>query len=272
VGQYQSRFKGSGLNFTELREYSPGDDIRRIDWKASARSQRVYVKSYEEERCLNILTCLDISSSFLHCLTPLYHQYAIECLATLAYLARASNDEFGILLFSDEVHTILSPASSRVHWNRATKLLLSLHNFNNRLLQEPKQTDLKCISKTVSQILKHPSILYLVSDFIFKDKTSISNTLKSLRGRHKVICVHICPQIDHWLPKTGLTRIVDAEDGRERIIDCSSTKIRSFLSNQQAQDNKLVAELCKKNGASYIQITTDVAKAISNFLCNTQNL
>ena len=113
IGHYVSLFKGVGLNFTELREYSPGDDIRRIDWKSSARSDRVYIKSYEEERRLNVITCVDISSSLSHSLSSVHHQYTLQTAASLAYLARESHDEFGLSFFSDAPIVSINPSSKK---------------------------------------------------------------------------------------------------------------------------------------------------------------
>lgn len=269
VGQYISLFKGIGLNFTELREYSAGDDIRRIDWKSSARNDRIYVKSYEEERQLHVMTCVDISSSLSHCFTPVNHQYAVQTAAALAFLARESHDEFGISFFGSTPVTTLDPSSKKAHWHKVIQTLHSINSFTDSTIQKQIGTDFSAITALLKNKLLRPSIIFIISDFIVPDPEAIRECLKNIGAPHKIICMHITPSIESWLPRTGLTRVVDSETGFSRIINSSSEKVRSFLHQEQLKRREKIASICSANRATYVKLQDDVGQSLIKFLRRT---
>lgn len=269
VGQYISLFKGIGLNFTELREYSAGDDIRRIDWKSSARNDRIYVKSYEEERQLHVITCVDISSSLSHCFTPINHQYAVQAAASLAFLARESHDEFGISFFGSTPVTTLDPSSKKAHWHKVTQILHSINSFTNPAVHQRIGTDFAAITLLLRNKLRRPSIVFIISDFIVPDEEAIRECLKNIGAPHKIICMHVTPSIESWLPRTGLIRVVDSETGFSRIINSSSEKVRSFLTSEQQQHREKIASICAASRATHVTLQDDVGQSLLKFLRRT---
>jgi uncharacterized protein (DUF58 family) len=269
VGQYISRFKGTGLNFTELREYSAGDDIRRIDWKSSARNDRTYVKSYEEERQLRIMACVDVSSSLSHCFTPIHHQHAVQAAASLAFLARESHDEFGLSLFGDGPLTATDPSSTKVHWHQVTQLLHSLNSFTYSAVRQRTGTDFRAVTTLLKNKLRRPSLVFIISDFITPDHEAIRDCLKHIGAAHKIICMHISPSIESWLPRAGLTRVMDSETGISRIINSSSEKMRSFLTQEQLTHRDTIASLCAAHRGTYVTLQDDVGQSLMKFLRRT---
>jgi uncharacterized protein (DUF58 family) len=269
VGQYISLFKGIGLNFTELREYSAGDDIRRIDWKSSARNDRIYVKSYEEERQLHVMACVDVSSSLSHCLSPIHHQHTIQTAASLAFLARESHDEFGLSFFGDTPLTALDPSSKKAHWHKVTQVLHSFNSFTNPAVHHRTGTDFGAITTLLKNKLRRPSLVFIISDFIVPDDEAIRSCLKNIGAPHKIICMHITPPVESWLPRTGLTRVVDSETGSSRLLNLSSEKVRAFLSQEQLKHRENIASISTANRAIYVTLQDDVGQSLMKFLRRT---
>ena len=270
AGQYVSLFKGIGLNFTELREYSAGDDIRRIDWKSSARSDRVYVKSYEEERQLHIITCVDISSSISHCFSPTHHMQTVQSAASLAYLARESHDDFGLSFFSDTPLTVLEPSSKKAHWHKIAQVLGALNSFSYPSVQKRSSTDFTAVTTLLRNRLRRPSIIFIISDFITSNSDNIRDCLKAVGAPHKVICMHITPSVESWLPKTGITRVIDAESGEFRTINTSSQKMRLFLMQEQLKHREKIASICAAHrGTTYVGLQDDIGQSLMKFLRRT---
>ena len=251
VGAYLSRFKGRGMDFEELREYMPGDDVRDIDWNVTNRMGRPFVKRYREERELAVVLAVDISaSSAFGSLRRTKREFATEIAATLAISASRSSDKVGLLLFTNEVELYLPPRKGRRHILRVLREMLAF---------EPKHkgTNIPAALNFVNHVIKRRSITFLMTDFLHSfggvqssssartgDNTqSRSSALQSNRdviqelgltnSRHDLVCLHLHDPREDTLPGAGLLTIEDAETGELLELDSSSAAVR----NQFARTN-----------------------------------
>ncbi len=261
IGNYQSAFKGAGLTFSELREYAPGDEVRSIDWKASARSSRVYVRSYEEERQLRMLVALDVSASLNSSITACSRKRSVEFCALLAYLARQSHDQFGLCLFSSGIHTILPPDSTRAHWQHITQELTA--QLHPAVEKQPRTTSLPSLFTELKSHLRNKTCIFIVSDFF---ASSYEKELGVLASKNFTTCVHISPELDEWLPKSGLMYLQDAESTQMQMIDSSSEQTRASLSRAIEHQRDSVKEIALRCRAHYLPITHNADGPFFKFL------
>lgn len=261
IGNYQSAFKGAGLTFSELREYAPGDEVRSIDWKASARSSRVYVRSYEEERQLRMLVALDISASINSSITVCSRRRSVEFCALLAYLARQSHDQFGLCLFSSGIEAILPPDSSRAHWQHVTKTLTC--QLQPDVQSQARTTSLPNLFTELKSHLRSKTCVFVVSDF-FSD--AYEKELGTLASRNFTTCVHISPELDEWLPKGGLMYLQDAESMQMQMIDSSSLETRASLQRAIEHQRNNVKDVALRCRAHYLPITHNADGPFFKFL------
>lgn len=245
VGAYLSRFKGRGMDFEELREYIPGDDVRSIDWNVTNRMGRPFVKRYREERELAVVLAVDISaSSSFGSLRRTKREFAIEIAATLAISASRSSDKVGLLLFTDDVELYLPPRKGRRHILRVLREMLAF---------EPKRrgTNIPVALNFVNHVIKRRSIVFLMTDFLHsfgdltarpeisrpaQDKAANRDVIQELgltNSRHDLVCLHLHDPREDTLPVAGLLTIEDAETGELLELDSSSAAVR----NQFARTN-----------------------------------
>ena len=217
-GEYHSVFKGRGMEFAEVREYSYGDDIRKIDWNVTARANKPFIKIFEEERELTVMLVVDVSKSGqFGTVASTKNEIATEICAVLAFSAIRNNDKVGLILFSDGVEKFIAPNKGKSHILRIVRELLSF---------EPKGTgtNVSAALRFLNSVIKKRSISFIVSDFIDKD---YDNALRVVSKRHDVIAVTLNDPRERELPKIGLIKMKDAESGVERWIDTSDKGIQS---------------------------------------------
>jgi uncharacterized protein (DUF58 family) len=217
IGAYRSVFRGSGLDFEEVREYTPGDEIRSIDWNVTARMGFPYVKKFREERKLNVVLAVDLSaSSWFGTVRQSKRELAAEVAALLAVTAMRANDNVSLLLFSDAVHTFIPPREGREHLLRVIYELL---------FAEPRRarTDIAAAARYLGNVLKKRSVVFLLSDFI---DSGFEGPLRMLGRRHDVIAVALTDPRERELPDVGRLVLEDAETGRLAEIDTSSAALR----------------------------------------------
>lgn len=215
MGQYRSAFRGTGLVFTDIREYQPGDDVKHIHWKATARTDKVFVKSYEEDRQLRVLLAVDMSASMRALNQRSAYAKALEFAATIGALTQRGNDLFGLSLFADKPLTYLHPKSGS---KRTQQILSSLMTEQGSYLN----TDLAAALQNISVTLRKPSIIFVLSDFLCPP---FESELKTLSMIHDVVLV----QIDSPLQpgeELGLVTFTDAETGEQVVVDTSSAAVR----------------------------------------------
>jgi uncharacterized protein (DUF58 family) len=224
-GGVQSRFKGRGMDFDELREYEPGDDVRAIDWNASARTGRTFVKKYREERQLTVVFIVDMSASgSLGAGEATKREQAIEIAGVLALAALRSDHRVGLTLFTDTVEKFVPPARGRAHALRMVRDLVAFE-------PEGRGTNLALALRTVRERLRRRAVIVLLSDFLLDGKHADETRLElaALAKRHDVIGIRTGDKHDRELPSVGLLTLEDAETGEIVEIDTSSARQRQRL-------------------------------------------
>lgn len=230
-GEYHSVFKGRGMEFSEVREYSYGDDIRKIDWNVTARANKPFIKIFEEERELTVMLVVDVSrSGQFGTAESTKMEIATEICAVLAFSAIRNNDKVGLIMFSDEVEKFIAPNKGKSHILRIVRELLSY---------QPKGTgtNISGALRYLNNVIKKRSISFVLSDFI---DTDYDNALRIVSKRHDVIAVTMNDPRERELPKVGLIKMKDAETGQERWIDTSDSNIRqSFVQYWRKHDERM---------------------------------
>jgi uncharacterized protein (DUF58 family) len=231
-GEYLSSFKGRGIEFTEVREYAEGDDIRAIDWNVTARMNAPYVKTFIEERELQVIFAADLSSSLAFgSKENLKSELLFEFTAAMAFSANINNDRVGFMGFSSEAEKYIPPKKGKKHVLRIIRELL-YHK------QKKTGTDISAGLKYLSHILKKRSTVFVISDFY--DKGDYYNALKMLRHRHDVVAVVLRDKGDYEVPDIGFVPFYDGEAKKTVWFDTSDKKASGdFCKNSQAADKKL---------------------------------
>lgn len=216
-GEYHSVFKGTGMEFREVREYVPGDDIRTIDWNVTARTGDPYVKLFEEERELTVMLVVDMSrSGWFGSGERTKVEVAAELCAVLAFSAIANKDKVGLLIFSDQVEKYIPPAKGKSHVLRLIRELLTFTPTGHG-------TDLNVPLQLLGSVLKRKATVFLVSDFWTGD---FSTSLSVLARRHDVVAVRVRDPREAAVPSVGLVQWVDAESGGTVVVDTSASEMR----------------------------------------------
>jgi len=219
-GGVQSRFRGRGMDFDEVREYEPGDDVRSIDWSATVCAGHTFVKNYREERQLTVIFVVDLSASgALGTGTVTKREQAVEMAGVLALASVHSDHRIGLLAFTDDVESFVPPARGRHH---AFRLVNDLLTF------EPKGrgTDLALALRFLRARLKRRAVIVVLSDFLL-GKAGLEHAqaeLGALARRHDVVAIRVGDRLDRQLPAVGLLTIEDAETGEVVEIDTRRVK------------------------------------------------
>ncbi len=226
LGEYHSVFRGRGIEFSEVRQYQPGDDVRSIDWNVTARMGTPYVKKYIEERELTVMLVVDISASSSFTTTGrTKRELAAEVAATLAFAAVSNGDRVGLLTFSDRVETFVPPAKSRRHVLRIVRELLYAE-------PERRGTSLTVALAYLARVVRRKSIVFLLSDF---HDDGYEAQLRAVAARHDVIALALDDPRESELPDVGLLEAEDTETGRRAVIDTSSRSVRTAYARRAAE-------------------------------------
>jgi uncharacterized protein (DUF58 family) len=218
-GEYHSVFKGRGIDFSEVREYQYGDDVRSIDWNVSARFDRPFIKIYEEERELTVMLIVDFSrSGDFGTVRQFKNEVATELCALLAFSAIKNNDKVGLILFSDRVEKFIPPKKGRSHILRIIRELVSFR-------PEGAGTDIRGALEYFNRIINKRCITFLISDFVGGGYEKIIGTVAR---KHDFIAVEVVDPREEDLPPVGLLKLRDAETGAERWIDTGSRRVRDL--------------------------------------------
>lgn len=218
-GNYRSVFRGTGIEFSEAREYVPGDDARRIDWNVTARMGTPWVKEYVEERELTVICAVDVSASALAA-RPARGRFeaAAESVALLGFSAAFNHDRAGLLLFDDEVHAFVPP---RRGVRQVTRLVGDVLRAQQTAVG--RATDIGKAADYLGRVLRRRSTVFLMSDFI---ASGYEESLRGLARRHEVIAITLIDPLDTALPDVGMVEVVDAERGGRVLLDSSSARVR----------------------------------------------
>ncbi len=252
AGEYKSTFKGTGMEFVDVREYLPGDDVRSIDWKVTARMGRPYVKKFVEERELTVILCLDASGSgYFGTRGSLKIEQAAQLAATLAFSAVRNSDKVGLLFFTDKVEKYVPPKKGRLHVMRLIRDILSFEPRSRR-------TDPAAALEFLMHILKHRAIVFLISDFrgpAFSDQR-FKTPLGIAARKHDLVAVSVADRAERELPRAGLAELEDAETGELVTVNLSDPRIaRAFAEHSRAQEQQR-DRLFKTKNVDHIELFT----------------
>ena len=248
TGEYRSVFKGQGMEFSEVREYQPGDEVRSIDWNVTARMRRPFVKRYIEERELTVMLAVDLSGSErFGTVNRFKSELATELAAVLAMSAVRNNDRVGLVLFTDRIEYVIPPRKGRRHVLRMIRDLLSFEPVG-------RGTDLAGTLDYMAQTLKDHAIVFVVSDFIAPD---IDRELKILAQRHDVVAITVDDPSERELPDIGIARLTDPETGETIDIDTSSPRVRAMYEERVGEERESRRRLLRKLGIDEVAVKTD---------------
>ncbi len=271
AGQYHSVFKGQGMNFDEVREYQPGDEVRSIDWNVTARMNHPFVKKFVEERELTLMLVVDVSGSGLFgSAEQSKRELAAEIASVLAFSAFRNNDKVGLILFSDEVEKFIPPRKGRRHVLRVIREVL---------FYEPKRrgTDLNGALEFMLRVTTHRAIAVVVSDFIGSPAVARNRRqrlrpqmmlleslaqasfamLRQANRRHDLVAVQITDRYELELPALGRLVLTDAETGELVEINTGDQRKRAAFAERQARTQAELARLFRSAGIDAIQLRTD---------------
>jgi uncharacterized protein (DUF58 family) len=224
-GEYHSVFKGRGMEFSEVREYQFGDDIRSIDWNVTARLGHPYIKIFEEERELTVMLLVDLSGSLIFgSFDKTKQQIAAELSAILAFSALKNSDKVGLILFTDKIEKFVPPRKGRVHVLRIIREVLSFE-------PEGKSTNIKTALEYMNNAIKKKSIAFLISDFM---DSGYEKILRIVSRKHDLVGIVLNDSREDEIPKMGLVKFTDSENGAERWIDTDNKQMR-FLFKQMRE-------------------------------------
>lgn len=247
-GEYHSIFKGRGMEFSEVREYQIGDDIRTIDWNVTARYGHPYVKIFEEERELTVMLMVDASSSGeFGTFERMKGEIAIEICALLAFSAIKNNDKVGLIIFTDKVEKFVAPRKGKSHVLRVLRELLYFK-------PEDKKTDIGAALEYLSRVIRRRSVVFLVSDFLSKD---YDQAMRIANKRHDIVAIHIVDPRELELPRIGYIELEDAETGEAVLLDTSDRQVRQLFAKETSDSMTQRDKLFKSMNVDSIDIRTD---------------
>ncbi|HEV2390867.1 MAG TPA: DUF58 domain-containing protein [Verrucomicrobiae bacterium] len=270
VGAYLSHFKGRGMDFEELREYMPGDEVRDIDWNVTYRMGRPFVKRFREERELAMVLAVDISaSSAFGSLRRSKREFAAEIAGTLAISASRSSDKVALLLFTNQVELFVPPRKGRRHILRLIREMLFF---------EPARrgTNIPAALAFLNHVLHRRSIVFLLTDFLHSFASATTqpqagrDTLQELgltNARHDLVCIHLHDPRENDLPSAGLLTIEDAETGELLEIDSSRALVRERFARQNAERLAELDRAFRRAGIDTLSFSTseDFAQTLQRF-------
>jgi uncharacterized protein (DUF58 family) len=249
AGEYQSVFKGRGMEFDEVRQYHPGDDVRSIDWNVTARTGEPYVKSYIEERELTVMLAVDVSGSGdFGTRNRFKRELAVELAAVMSFAATTNNDRVGLLLFTDRVESLVPPRKGRSHVLRMVRDLLVFQPAGSG-------TDISLALDTVHQMLKRRSIVFLLSDFL-ADPESYRQAMLVTNRRHDVVAFDLSDPLEQEIADVGIMALEDAESGQLRWVDTGSSEWRREFLERVARVEEGKNDVFIAAGVDRIRVTT----------------
>lgn len=257
-GEYHSVFKGRGMEFSEVREYQIGDDIRSIDWNVTARFGHPYIKVFEEERELTVMLLVDLSGSLVFgSVEKTKQRIAAELTSILAFSAMKNNDKVGLILFTDRIEKFVPPRKGKSHVLRIIRDVLSFEPRGN-------QTDIRGALEYFHHTIKKKSIAFLISDFVDRGYDRILNIVGK---KHDLVGIALHDPREKELPKSGLIKFRDAETGKIRFVDTSSKAVQEKFYSTIAYHDSFRKELFTKSGLDSININIgeSYVKPLVNF-------
>lgn len=256
-GEYHSVFKGRGMEFSEVREYQVGDDIRSIDWNVTARLGHPFIKIFEEERELTLMLLVDLSGSLnFGSISKTKQQIATEISAILAFSALKNNDKVGLILFTDRIEKFVPPRKGKSHVLRIIREVLSFEPEGNR-------TNIKAALEYFNSAIKKKAIVFLISDFIDEGYDKI---IKTVSKKHDFVSIVLKDPRELDIPSLGLINFMDSETGEMRFVDTSNKSVQQAVMENIQQIESKRKQLFKTSGIDTINISNvDYLKPLIEF-------
>ncbi|MEC7641792.1 MAG: DUF58 domain-containing protein [Nitrospinota bacterium] len=249
AGEYESAFKGRGMEFSEVREYTPGDDVRLIDWNVTARAGHPFVKEFREERELTVILMVDVSSSGeFGSSDRLKNEASAEIASILAFSAIRNNDKIGLIVFSDIIEHYIPPKKGKAHiWN----IIRTILNFT----PEGRKTDLGLPLQYLLNIQKRKTVAFLISDF---QAGGYEKVLKFAKQKHDIIAIAITDPREHALPANiGRVHLEDTETGESIFVDTSDPKVLERFHSIRNEEKVSRDKLFRSAGLDIVEVSTD---------------
>jgi len=248
AGQYESVFKGRGMQFDEVREYTPGDDIRTIDWNVTARTGRPYIKRFVEEREMTVIFMVDLSASGdFGTINKAKNELAAEFCAVLAFAAAKNNDKVGLITFTDRIELYMPPKKGSRHILRLIRELLYFKML-------PRKTNIGEALDFLARVTRKKATVFLVSDFIEAD---FKKQLSMINRRHDVIAVSVRDRAEISMPNIGIIEVVDAETGEVVLIDTSARQFAERYGQSTSGRFDKLRNMLRSINVDCISISTD---------------
>ncbi len=258
AGDYHSVFKGRGMNFDEVREYQPGDEIRTIDWNVTARLGTAYVKKFTEERELTVVLVVDVSASGnFGSASQSKRELAAEVACLLAFSAIRNNDKVGLILFTDRIELFIPPKKGRSHTLRLIREILFFQ-------PEGRGTEPELALDYLNKIVTRRAVVFFVSDFQAND---FSKALAVSGRRHDFIAIHVEDEREKVLPNIGIITLEDAETGEQIEINTAERAIRTRFTTLAEGKQDELARTLRRNNVDAISLRTgeDYLPALRSF-------
>jgi len=248
AGEYRSTYRGRGMEFNEVREYRPGDDIRSIDWNVTARTGDPHVKVFVEERELTVVLMVDMSSSGeFGSVTRAKRNLAVEVAALLAFAAIRNNDRVGLIAFTDRIEKYVPPKKGVDHGMRLISELV-------RLEPSGTKTDLAGALEYLMRVQRRRSVVFLLSDFLAE---AYDKNMRIVNRRHDLTVLPLSDPLEETLPDVGLVWLEDAETGRRTLVDTSDRQVRLTVSKSSAERRAQLDYLFRSSDIDAVPLRTD---------------
>jgi uncharacterized protein (DUF58 family) len=248
AGEYHSVFKGRGMEFAEVREYLPGDDVRTIDWNVTARTGIAHVKKFDEEREQTVMFLVDASGSMdFGTSRRMKGEIAAEIAAVLAFSATRNNDKVGAIIFTDRIELFIPPKKGRKHVLRVIRELLFFR-------PQGRGTDVAAALDYLSRVVRRRAVVFAVSDFVAGDP---SRSLRVANRRHDLVAITITDPAEDEIPDVGLVHFRDAETGQMEIRDTSDPRFRADLRRHRGDLRERRERMFRRYEVDRIDVRTD---------------
>jgi uncharacterized protein (DUF58 family) len=247
AGSYHSMFRGRGMEFSEVREYTPGDDVRTIDWNVSARMGHPFVKKFTEERELTVVLLVDVSGSERFGTGPLTKAWTVAEIASLiSFSAIRNNDRVGLLLFSDRVESFLPPRKGREHGLRVLREVLAAE-------PEGRGTDVAGALLYLKRVVTKRAVVFVISDF---QDAGFERTLRVVARKHDVVAIAVADPRESALPEGGLVVVEDPETGARGLIDAGSSAVRRAYAEYAQRAREELRGAVQRAGVDLLELST----------------
>jgi uncharacterized protein (DUF58 family) len=251
AGEYHSAFRGRGMEFDEVREYQPGDEVRTIDWNVTARQGAPFVKRYREERELTVLLAVDVSASHVFGSSERSKgELLTEIAALLMFSALKNNDKVGLVLFDSEVRLYLPPRKGKGSILRLLRELVAV---------SPRRapTDLVGTLEFIGKVQRRRAVVFLLSDLVGQETAESEKALRLMAARHDLVAITAEDPREIRLPAAGLVEFEDAETGGRRLVDLGSARVRAEFERRAEQREARIVAMLRRAGIDRLRLTTD---------------